>query len=86
MGVIRPGHILITLQIHIYYTPMNHICTWLLFMYYIPPQHDEAPLHVAAKYDHAQMISVFAAAKANLNIKAKVRIGVDKYPLSLELH
>ena len=37
-------------------------------------QHGETALHLAAKYNHSTVISVFATFKINLNIRGKVRL------------
>ena len=42
-------------------------------------QHEETPLHLVAKYDHAHLVPVFAAAKADLDLKAKVHFTYTNY-------
>ena len=39
-------------------------------------QHEENPIHLAAKYDHPHLIPVLAAAKVDLDVKAKVNVCV----------
>ena len=36
-------------------------------------QHEEAAIHLVAKYDHSHVVPVFATAKVDLDIKGKVR-------------
>ena len=41
---------------------------------FFPPQHGETPLHLVAKYDHAHLVPVFAAARVDLDLRAKVSV------------
>ena len=52
---------------------ITYIRTLLLHPSILPSiQYEETPIHLVAKYDHAHIVPIFAAAKADLDLKAKV--------------
>ena len=49
-------------------------------------QHGETALHLAAKYNHSTVISVFASFKINLNIRGKVHIYIYAHSGCMSIH